>query len=90
MNDDLTLDYHHEPSGFSDRFALALVRFMRFFADAFFAGRYGHRAVVLETVAGTGTSTTVLPTGLMVAHERGLQARTVRSCARHHLPRPLS
>jgi ubiquinol oxidase len=51
MNDDLTLDYHHEPSGFSDRFALALVRFMRFFADAFFAGRYGHRAVVLETVA---------------------------------------
>lgn len=51
MNDDVTLDYHHEPSGFSDRFALALVRFMRFFADVFFAGRYGHRAVVLETVA---------------------------------------
>lgn len=25
---------------------------MRFFADAFFAKRYGHRAVVLETVAG--------------------------------------
>jgi ubiquinol oxidase len=24
---------------------------MRFFADVFFAGRYGHRAVVLETVA---------------------------------------
>jgi ubiquinol oxidase len=51
MNDDATLDSHHEPSGFSDRFALALVRFMRFFADVFFAGRYGHRAVVLETVA---------------------------------------
>ena len=51
MNDDVTLDSHHEPSGFSDRFALALVRFMRFFADVFFAGRYGHRAVVLETVA---------------------------------------
>jgi ubiquinol oxidase len=51
MNDEATLDEHHEPSGFSDRFALALVRFMRFFADAFFAGRYGHRAVVLETVA---------------------------------------
>ena len=51
MNDDVTLDAHHEPSGFSDRFAYGLVRFMRFFADVFFAGRYGHRAVVLETVA---------------------------------------
>jgi ubiquinol oxidase len=51
MNDDVTLDGHHEPSGFSDRFAYGLVRFMRFFADVFFAGRYGHRAVVLETVA---------------------------------------
>ena len=51
MNDDVTLDSHHEPSGFSDRFALGLVRFMRFFADVFFSGRYGHRAVVLETVA---------------------------------------
>jgi len=51
MNDNVTLEYHREPSGFSDRFAFALVRFMRFFADVFFAGRYGHRAVVLETVA---------------------------------------
>jgi ubiquinol oxidase len=51
MNDDVKLDYHHEPAGFSDRFAYVLVRFMRFFADVFFAGRYGHRAVVLETVA---------------------------------------
>ncbi|MFU8896138.1 MAG: alternative oxidase [Gammaproteobacteria bacterium] len=51
MNDDVTLDNHHEPSGLSDRFAYGLVRFMRFFADVFFAGRYGHRAVVLETVA---------------------------------------
>lgn len=51
MNDDVTLDSHHEPSGFSDRLAYALVRFMRFFADVFFSGRYGHRAVVLETVA---------------------------------------
>ncbi|WP_416336479.1 alternative oxidase [Dechloromonas sp. A34] len=31
--------------------AYALVRFLRFFADTFFARRYGHRAVVLETVA---------------------------------------
>lgn len=42
---------HHRPSGLSDWFAYRLVRFMRFFADLFFAGRYGHRAVVLETVA---------------------------------------
>jgi ubiquinol oxidase len=29
-----------------------MTAFFRFFADAFFAKRYGHRAVVLETVAG--------------------------------------
>lgn len=42
---------HYSPKDFSDRIAYMTVRFMRFFADAFFAGRYGHRAVVLETVA---------------------------------------
>ncbi len=42
---------HHVPADLSDRFALGLVKLMRFFADAFFAKRYGHRAVVLETVA---------------------------------------
>jgi ubiquinol oxidase len=42
---------HHVPRCARDRFALALVKFMRFFADTFFAHRYGHRAVVLETVA---------------------------------------
>lgn len=42
---------HHVPQDVSDRFALGLVKVMRFFADAFFARRYGHRAVVLETVA---------------------------------------
>ena len=31
--------------------AFASVRLLRFFADTFFARRYGHRAVVLETVA---------------------------------------
>ncbi len=48
---DTTPRRHHRPKGFSDWFAYRLVRFMRFFADLFFAGRYGHRAVVLETVA---------------------------------------
>jgi ubiquinol oxidase len=42
---------HRKPDGFRDRFAYGLVKFMRLFADAFFAKRYGHRAVVLETVA---------------------------------------
>ncbi|MCC5793296.1 MAG: alternative oxidase [Chromatiales bacterium] len=51
LEDDIRLDHRHQPSGISDRIARALVSFMRFFADAFFAGRYGHRAVVLETVA---------------------------------------
>ncbi|MEO7547714.1 MAG: alternative oxidase, partial [Ramlibacter sp.] len=32
-------------------FAWAFVQFLRFFADLFFAKRYGHRAIVLETVA---------------------------------------
>jgi len=42
---------HHSPVDFSDRVALAITRSLRFFADAFFAKRYGNRAVVLETVA---------------------------------------
>ena len=39
------------PRCFRDRAAFAFVKFLRFFADTFFARRYGHRAVVLETVA---------------------------------------
>ncbi len=45
------LTRHHAPASFSDRVALRVVKSMRVFADAFFAKRYGHRAVVLETVA---------------------------------------
>ena len=36
----------------TDYFAKSMTKFFRFFADTFFAKRYGHRAVVLETVAG--------------------------------------
>lgn len=43
---------HHVPQDLSDRIALIVVKTLRFFADTFFAKRYGHRAVVLETVAG--------------------------------------
>jgi ubiquinol oxidase len=46
---DLTV--HHQPKGASDRIAYGFVKALRFFADTFFAKRYGHRAVVLETVA---------------------------------------
>ena len=42
---------HHTPQDWRDRLALRIVKFMRIFADKFFAGRYSHRAVVLETVA---------------------------------------
>jgi len=47
----MKLETHYTPKNFSDRVALAITKFLRFFADAFFSGRYGHRAVVLETVA---------------------------------------
>lgn len=46
---DLTV--HHAPRGFSDRFAFGFTKMLRFCADLFFAKRYGHRAIVLETVA---------------------------------------
>ena len=36
----------------SDLFAKSQTMFFRFFADTFFRNRYGHRALVLETVAG--------------------------------------
>jgi len=41
-----------KPQGVSDRVAYFLTMTFRWFADTFFAKRYGHRAVVLETVAG--------------------------------------
>ncbi|MEM8798989.1 MAG: alternative oxidase [Pseudomonadota bacterium] len=45
------LDEHRAPEGMSDKIAFGFVKALRFVADKFFAGRYGHRAVVLETVA---------------------------------------
>lgn len=43
--------YHHKVHTLSDSIAFGSVRFARFFADLFFGPRYGHRAVVLETIA---------------------------------------
>ncbi len=45
------LERHHVPRDLSDRVAYAFTRLLRFVADTLFARRYGHRAVVLETVA---------------------------------------
>jgi ubiquinol oxidase len=42
---------HHKPACLSDRIALGFTTSLRFCADTFFAKRYGHRAIVLETVA---------------------------------------
>ncbi len=46
-----TVQTHRPPEDFSDRVAFGFVKLLRFVADRFFAKRYGHRAVVLETVA---------------------------------------
>lgn len=42
---------NHTPSTMSDKVAKAFTKSLRFFADTFFKKRYGHRAVILETVA---------------------------------------
>lgn len=47
----IDLTVHHAPRDFSDRLALGITKLLRFCADLFFAKRYGHRAIVLETVA---------------------------------------
>ncbi len=46
---DLTV--HHQPRDVRDHIALGFTRILRWCADTFFAKRYGHRAIVLETVA---------------------------------------
>ncbi len=47
----IDLTVHHKPVSVSDRFAFGFTKLLRFCADTFFAKRYGHRAIVLETVA---------------------------------------
>jgi ubiquinol oxidase len=51
ISTDPGLVVHHRPAGLSDAVAYGFVKLLRFCADTFFARRYGHRAVVLETVA---------------------------------------
>jgi ubiquinol oxidase len=47
----ISLTKHYKPKDLSDRFAMNLCKMLRWIADTFFQKRYGHRAVVLETVA---------------------------------------
>ena len=49
--DAVDLDIHHCTRDLSDRVAYGITRGLRLLADAFFAKRYGNRAIVLETVA---------------------------------------
>ena len=51
MTQPVNLLSHQTPVGMSDHIAFGFTKFLRFIADTFFSGRYGHRAVVLETVA---------------------------------------
>ena len=51
LNNTKTVDDHRAARNISDRVALGLTLTLRFFADTFFAKRYGNRAIVLETVA---------------------------------------
>lgn len=51
MANQLDLRHHHGPRDFSDRVALMTVKLLRGLMDLFFRKRYGHRAVMLETVA---------------------------------------
>ena len=51
-NESTGAEIHTPPQSFSDSFALFITKALRFFADTLFKKRYGHRGVVLETVAG--------------------------------------
>ena len=47
----IDLSHRRAPTDIRDNVAFLFVKALRFFADLFFRKRYGHRAVVLETVA---------------------------------------
>ena len=59
---------HRAPSDLPGRVALGLTRLLRFLADTFFARRYGHRAIVLETIAAVPGMV-----GAMVTHLHSLR-----------------
>lgn len=47
----MTEHYKHLPKTFSDKIAKKITMILRWIADTFFMKQYGHRAVVLETIA---------------------------------------
>jgi len=69
------LELHHAPANFSDHFALFCTKGLRLIADTFFARRYGHRAIVLETVAAVpgmvGATVTHLKCLRRMCHDEG-------------------
>ena len=77
---------HHAPVDFSDRFALGFTKLLRFCADTFFAKRYGHRAIVLETVAAVPGMV-----GAMFTHLSSLRRLSAwpRNASLASLPGPL-
>jgi ubiquinol oxidase len=62
------LDFRQAPKTVSDHVAYGLTRILRYLADAFFKKRYGHRAVILETVAAVPGMV-----GGMLVHMRSLR-----------------
>jgi ubiquinol oxidase len=67
-HDYTALGQHHMARNISDRIALGITLTLRFFADTFFAKRYGNRAIVLETVAAVPGMV-----GAMLVHLRCLR-----------------
>ena len=68
LNSNQSTQAHLHPECFSDSVALFITRSLRFFADTFFKKRYGHRAVVLETIAAVPGMV-----GGMLAHFKSLR-----------------
>ena len=68
LNSNHSTQVHLHPECFSDSVALWITRSLRFFADTFFKKRYGHRAVVLETIAAVPGMV-----GGMLAHFKSLR-----------------
>ena len=68
LNSNQSTQVHLHPECFSDSVALCITKSLRFFADTFFRKRYGHRAVVLETIAAVPGMV-----GGMLAHFKSLR-----------------
>ena len=68
LNSNRSTHVHLHPESISDSVALFITRSLRFFADTFFKKRYGHRAVVLETIAAVPGMV-----GGMLAHFKSLR-----------------